>query len=43
MATRAYRIVTPDAARMVIAETYRRGMLMHRHGLEQGDAGQAQQ
>lgn len=27
-ATRAYRIVTPTSARMVIAETYRRGMLM---------------
>jgi chorismate-pyruvate lyase len=31
-ATRVYRIVTRDAARMVIAETYRRGMLMDRHG-----------
>ena len=31
-ATRAYRIVTRDAARMVIAETFRRGMLMDRHG-----------
>ncbi|RQP23899.1 hypothetical protein DZC73_17465 [Albitalea terrae] len=29
-ATRAYRIATPTAARMVIAETYRRGMLMDR-------------
>jgi chorismate-pyruvate lyase len=36
MATRAYRIVTPDAARMVIAETYRRGMLMHRHAPRAG-------
>ena len=30
-ATRAYRIVTPEGARMVIAETWRRGMLMDRH------------
>jgi chorismate-pyruvate lyase len=29
-ATRAYRIATPESARMVIAETYRRGMLMDR-------------
>jgi len=29
-ATRAYRIDTPNAARMLIAETYRRGMLMDR-------------
>lgn len=29
-ATRAYRIVTPTSAQMVIAETYRRGMLMDR-------------
>ena len=29
-ATRSYRIVTADAPRMVIAETYRRGMLMER-------------
>jgi len=27
-ASRAYRIVTPEGARMLIAETYRRGMLM---------------
>lgn len=27
-ATRAYRIVTPEGPRMLIAETYRRGMLM---------------
>ena len=27
-ATRAYSITTPEGARMVIAETYRRGMLM---------------
>jgi chorismate-pyruvate lyase len=29
-ATRAYRIATPTSAQMVIAETYRRGMLMDR-------------
>jgi chorismate-pyruvate lyase len=29
-ATRAYRITTPTSARMLIAETYRRGMLMER-------------
>lgn len=29
-ATRSYRIVTAEAPRMVIAETYRRGMLMDR-------------
>lgn len=29
-ATRAYRIVTPESARMLIAETYRRGMMMDR-------------
>lgn len=29
-ATRAYRIVTPEGPRMLIAETYRRGMLMNR-------------
>ncbi len=29
-ATRAYRIDTPSSARMLIAETYRRGMLMDR-------------
>jgi chorismate-pyruvate lyase len=29
-ATRAYRIVTPEGPRMLIAETYRRGMLMDR-------------
>jgi chorismate-pyruvate lyase len=29
-ATRAYRIDTPTSARMLIAETYRRGMLMDR-------------
>ena len=28
--TRAYRIDTPESARMLIAETYRRGMLMER-------------
>lgn len=28
--TRAYRIDAPDSARMLIAETYRRGMLMER-------------
>ncbi|HEY2926242.1 chorismate--pyruvate lyase family protein [Piscinibacter sp.] len=31
-ATRAYRIVTPDGPCMVIAETYRRGMLLDVHG-----------
>ena len=31
-ATRAYRIVTPEGPRMVIAETYRRGMLLDVHG-----------
>jgi chorismate-pyruvate lyase len=30
VATRAYRIVTPEGPRMLIAETYRRGMLMDR-------------
>jgi len=35
-ATRAYRIVTSDGARMVIAETYRRGMLMDRHDARAG-------
>jgi chorismate-pyruvate lyase len=29
-AARAYRIVTPEGPRMLIAETYRRGMLMQR-------------
>ena len=29
-ATRSYRIVTPEGPRMLIAETYRRGMLMDR-------------
>ncbi|HMC15941.1 MAG TPA: hypothetical protein VKI18_09940, partial [Albitalea sp.] len=29
-ASRAYRIVTPEGPRMLIAETYRRGMLMDR-------------
>ncbi len=29
-ATRAYRICTPESARMLIAETYRRGMLTER-------------
>jgi chorismate-pyruvate lyase len=29
-ATRAYRIATPESARMLIAETYRRGMMMDR-------------
>jgi chorismate-pyruvate lyase len=29
-ATRAYRICTPESARMLIAETYRRGMLSER-------------
>ncbi|HEV7915110.1 MAG TPA: chorismate pyruvate-lyase family protein [Albitalea sp.] len=29
-ATRAYRIVTPEGPRMLIAESYRRGMLMQR-------------
>ncbi len=33
MATRGYRIVSPEGARMVIAETYRRGMLMDRSAL----------
>ena len=28
-ATRSYRVMTPDAPRMLICETYRRGMLMH--------------
>ena len=30
-ATRSYTITTPEGPRMVIAETYRRGMLMDRH------------
>ncbi len=29
-ATRAYRIVAPDGPRMIVVETYRRGMLMKR-------------
>jgi len=29
-ASRAYRVLTPDGPRMLIAETYRRGMLMTR-------------
>jgi chorismate-pyruvate lyase len=31
-ASRAYRIATPEGPRMLIAETYRRGMMMERNG-----------